>query len=83
MIEQHIEFVKGDSPVHLPQLFVAHYQDRDDGVLSIIAAIVTLPILLADGVMLDGEALDRKRGVYFEMEITSTSQSNNPTSRKV
>jgi hypothetical protein len=52
-------------------------------VLPTIAAIATLPTLLADGVMLDGAGLDRKRGVYFEMEITSATPRNNSAPRRV
>jgi hypothetical protein len=69
LIERHIEFFdhKGRS-VHCPTPFVRHYMQRDDGALPTIVTVATLPIVLADGVILamyDG--LDRDRGIVFKI----------------
>ena len=69
MIEQYIDFVdnKGRS-VHLPMQFVRHYlqRHRDDTLPTLVAA-ATLPIVLADGVLLAPEGLDRLRGIEFNI----------------
>jgi len=70
MIEQHIDFYVEDKngdrrSVHLPTLFVRHFMRRDDGVLPTVVAIATAPIVLADGVLLAPEGLDRLRGIQF------------------
>src|SRR5215475_9664466 len=72
MIERHIDYYDEDEDgnrrsVHLPMPFVRHYMQRDDGVLPIVVAIATLPIVLADGVLLAPEGLDRKRGIVFRV----------------
>jgi hypothetical protein len=67
-IEQHIDYVgkKGRS-VHLPTPFVKHFQKRADNVLPVVTSVATLPIILADGTILSGRGLDRKRGVVFRV----------------
>jgi hypothetical protein len=69
MIEQHIDFVDVEGrSVHLPMPFVRHYMNRDDGVLPTIVTIATLPIVLADGVVLAmDDGLDRDRGIVFKI----------------
>jgi hypothetical protein len=58
-IESLIDFVdeKGRS-VHLPSQFVRHYMKRDDGVLPTLVTVETMPIVLADGVMLAPDGFD-------------------------
>src|SRR5262245_34149495 len=69
MIEQYIEFVdKKGNPVHLPSNFVRHYVRRFDDVLPTVVAIATLPIVLADGVLLAPEGLDPDRGIVFKIQ---------------
>src|SRR6516165_7250134 len=71
MIEHHIEFYKENEEtgirrsVHLPTQFVRHFMKRDDGVLPTVVAIATAPLILADGVLLAPEGLDRLRGIQF------------------
>jgi hypothetical protein len=70
MIERHIDYYVidkkgGPRSVHLGNEFVKHYLQRDDGVLPTVVAIATSPIVLADGVMLAPEGLDRERGIVF------------------
>jgi hypothetical protein len=69
MIEEHIDFYdEKDGPrrsVHLPMSFVRHYRQRHDDVLPTVAAIATSPIVLADGVLLAPDGLDRDRGIVF------------------
>ncbi|MGY4310987.1 hypothetical protein [Bradyrhizobium sp. JR3.5] len=68
-IEKYIDFVdiKGRS-VHLPIQFVRHYLQRhDDDTLPTLVAVATLPIVLADGVLLAPEGLDRLRGIEFNI----------------
>src|SRR5262245_38909106 len=70
MIERHIDYYVVDKKgglrsVHLGNEFVKHYLQRDDGVLPTVVAIATSPIVLADGVMLAPEGLDRERGIVF------------------
>src|SRR6516164_7987422 len=71
MIEQHIDFYKEDEEtgiirsVHLPTQFVRHFMRRDDGVLPTVVAVATSPIVLADGVLLAPDGLDRERGIQF------------------
>jgi len=69
MIEEHIDFVDlfGNS-VHLPMQFVAHYVKRNDGALPTVVTIATLPIVLADGVLLAPDGLDRDRGILFKIQ---------------
>jgi hypothetical protein len=66
MIEEYIDYVDKDGrSVHLPTQFVRHYLQRDDGALPTLVAIATLPIVLADGVLLSPDGLDRDRGIMF------------------
>jgi hypothetical protein len=64
MIEKYIDFYKVRS-VHLPTQFVRHFMKRDDDVLPTVVAIATAPIVLADGVLLAPDGLDRERGIQF------------------
>ena len=69
MIEKYIDFVDKDGrSVHLPMPFVRHYMRRDDGALPTVATVATLPIVLADGVLLAPDGLDRLRGIWFEIQ---------------
>jgi hypothetical protein len=71
MVERHIDFYKEDEEtgrirsVHLPTQFVRHFMRRDDGALPTVVAIATAPIVLADGVLLAPDGLDRERGIQF------------------
>jgi hypothetical protein len=70
LIERYINFYTEDHngnrrPVHLPTPFVRHFMRRHDGALSTVVAIATAPIVLADGVLLAPEDLDRERGIQF------------------
>jgi hypothetical protein len=70
MIEKHIDYYVEDKngphrSVHLPTQFVRHFMRRDDGALPTVVAIATAPIVLADGVLLAPEGLDRERGIVF------------------
>jgi hypothetical protein len=69
MLERHIDFVdiEGRS-VHCPTPFVRHYMKRNDGALPTIAAITTLPVVLADGHILVADGLERARGIVFIVE---------------
>jgi len=69
MIEQYIDFVdsKGNS-VHLPSKYVRHFVQRFDDVLPTVVAIATLPIVLADGVLLALDGLDPDRGIAFKIQ---------------
>jgi hypothetical protein len=69
LIERHIDFIdeKGRG-VHLASPFVRHYMQRSAGVLPIANAIATLPLVLADGVVLTEPGLDRDRGIVFKLE---------------
>ena len=70
MIEEHIDYyVENEGgfrrSVHLPTPFVRHYMRRHDDVLPTVVAIATSSIVLADGVMLAPDGLDRERGIVF------------------
>jgi len=70
MIEKYIDYYTEDDygnhrPVHLPTQFVRHFMKRDDGKLPTVVAIATAPIVLADGVLLAPEGLDRLRCIQF------------------
>lgn len=68
IIERHIDYVCDTGrPVHLATPFVKHFHTRQDDALPLVAAIATLPIVLADGTILAGEGLDRKRGIVFRI----------------
>lgn len=68
-IEKLIDYVDKDGrSVHLPMSFVRHYMERDDGALSMLVAIATLPIILADGGVLAMEDdFDDERGIAFKI----------------
>jgi hypothetical protein len=70
-IEKHVEFVdKNGRSVRLPMVFVRAFLTRDDE-LDRIVAIATMPIILADGVVLalpeDGD-FDPLRGIEFHIQ---------------
>ena len=70
MIEEHIDYYTEDKDgnrrsVHLLTPFVRHFMRRHDGVLPTVVAIATAPIVLADGVLLMPDGLDRDRGIQF------------------
>jgi len=68
LIERHIDYVNAaEKSVHLKTKFVKHYLRRDDDALPLAATIAVLPIVLADGVLLAPEGLDRKRGIIFKV----------------
>ena len=69
LIERHIEYLdeKTGRLVHLRTSFVQHYLSRSDDALPVVAAIATLPIVLADGSLLAGSGLDRDRGIVFRV----------------
>jgi hypothetical protein len=69
MLERHIDFVDDEGrSVHCPMPFVRHYMKRDDGALPTIVTVATLPIVLADGVVLAmDDGLDRDRGIVFKI----------------
>jgi hypothetical protein len=69
LIEEHIDYYVegkwGRRSVHLAAPFVKHFMKRDDGALPTVVAIATAPLVLADGVLLAPEGLDRERGIQF------------------
>ena len=70
MIEEYIDYYTEDEngnrrSVHLPTPFVRHFMRRHDGALPTAVAIATVPIVLADGVLLAPDGLDRERGIQF------------------
>jgi hypothetical protein len=70
MIERYVEFYVQDDEgnqrsVQLPAVFVGHYMRRGDNALPNVAAIVTAPLVLADGSLLAPDGLDRERGIEF------------------
>jgi len=68
LIERHIDYVDHNGrSVHLLNVFVNHYVQRHDGKLPMAVAIATAPLVLADGVILAPEGLDRERGIIFEI----------------
>jgi hypothetical protein len=68
LIEGYIDYVDCDGrSVHLLNVFVNHYVERHDGKLPMAVAIATAPLVLADGLILAPEGLDRKRGIIFEI----------------
>jgi hypothetical protein len=69
LIERYIDFVDGNGrSVHLAAPFVRHYMQRSDGALPVVSAVATLPLVLADGVVLTDPGLDRDRGIIFRLE---------------
>lgn len=68
LIERYIDYIDEDGrSVHLAAPFVKHFHTRTDDALPIVAAIATLPIVLADGTLLAKRGLDRVRGVVFRV----------------
>jgi hypothetical protein len=68
MIERYIDYVdESGRSVHLAPAFVDHYLRRQDRALPTVAAISTLPLVLADGTLLDRRGLDRERGIVFRV----------------
>jgi hypothetical protein len=68
MIERYIDYVdKNGRSVHLPMPFVRHFMKRKDS-LPVVVSIAVLPIVLADGVILAPDGLDRERGIMFIIE---------------
>lgn len=68
LIERHIEYVDEDGrAVHLGLPFVRHYLVRSDRALPTVTAVATLPMVLANGTILSGAGLDRKRGIVFRV----------------
>ena len=70
MIEEHIDYYTVDKDgncrsVHLPTPFVRHFKRRSVRVLPTVVAIETAPLVLADGVLLAPDGLDRERGIQF------------------
>ena len=66
LLEEYIDFVDEDGKsVHLQDHFVRHYLNQSDSPLPTLAAIATAPVVLADGVLLAPEGLDRPRGIDF------------------
>jgi hypothetical protein len=47
--------------------FVRHYLRRDDDALPQMVAVITLPIISADGVMIYTDGLDRDHGIVFNV----------------
>jgi len=72
MIEEYIDYYTEDEhgcrPVHLPTPFVRHFMRRHDGALPTVVAIATAPTILADGVLLAPDGLDRDRGIIFVVQ---------------
>jgi hypothetical protein len=69
MIERHVDFInqRGFS-VHLATNFVRHFRQRDDHSLPTIVAVSTLPLVLADGLVLAEDKFDRLRGIDFHIQ---------------
>ena len=68
LIERHIDYQDDDGrSVHLAAPFVKHFHTRADDALPTVAAIATLPVVLADGTLLAKRGLDRDRGVVFRV----------------
>jgi hypothetical protein len=68
IIERHIDYIDPTGrSVHLGAPFVKHFHTRTDDALPIVAAIATLPIVLADGTLLATRGLDRARGIVFRV----------------
>src|SRR6202161_4115869 len=73
LIEKHINFVATDKEgtersVALDPVFVRHYLKYRDSTLPVVTAIVTSPMVLADGTLLATQGLDRKRGIVFRLQ---------------
>ena len=69
MIEEYIDFVDGKGKsVRLPSIFVRHFRQRFDDVCPTVVSIATLPIVLADGVLLAPDGLDPDRGIAFKIQ---------------
>jgi hypothetical protein len=73
LIERHINFVTTDKDgneysVALDPVFVRHYMKYRESTLPVVTAIVTAPMVLADGTLLATQGLDRKRGILFRLQ---------------
>jgi hypothetical protein len=72
LIEAHIEFVQEteetERSVALHPKFVEHYMHYRNSKLPIVGAVVTNPLVLADGILLAPDGLDRHRRVVFKIE---------------
>jgi hypothetical protein len=72
LIEKHIEFTQetedGDRSVALHAKYVEHYLHYHESKLPVVGAIVTNPLVLADGTLLAPDGLDRERRVVFKIE---------------
>jgi hypothetical protein len=69
LIERHIDFIDAqERSVHLAAPFVRHYMQRAGGALPVVSAIATLPLVLANGVVLAEPGLDRSSGILFKIE---------------
>jgi hypothetical protein len=73
LIEKHINFVTTDKDgneysVALDPVFVRHYMKFRESKLPVVTAIVTSPMVLADGTLLATPGLDRQRGVIFRLQ---------------
>jgi hypothetical protein len=67
-IERHIEFYdESGQAVHLQKEYVRHYARRWDGALPEIRAVVTMPLVLADGTLFAMDGFDRERGIDFRI----------------
>lgn len=68
LIERHINFIDDkDRPVHLGTPFVKHYVERHDKLLPEVFGVVTLPMVMPDGTVLNGRGLNRELGVVFRI----------------
>ncbi len=73
LIERHIEFFSVDPEtgfertVCLPEPFVAHYRIRHDDALPTVTGVVSMPLVLEDGTMLDENGLDEDSGLLFRI----------------
>src|SRR5262249_27860137 len=70
LMERHLDYTDGDGrSVHLASPFVRHFLRRhDDDALPTAVAVATLPIVLADGVLLATRGLDRYRGIVSRIQ---------------
>jgi hypothetical protein len=73
LIERHVDFVvtnkEGTQRSVAPDpILVRHYMKFRDSKLPVVTAIVTSPLVLADGTLLATQGLDRKRGIIFRLQ---------------
>jgi hypothetical protein len=69
LIEGHIDYVdEAGHSVHLHNAFVHHFHTRpNDVALPLASAVLTLPLVLGDGTLLNEPGLDRERGIIFRI----------------